>query len=68
MDESCKVAREFVRHLENDGQEKEHLPNQGFEFTKKSVNEELKRHRELLKSNFFKEICKTGLCQIDEGG
>lgn len=58
MDDSREVAKEFVRRLDNNELKKEHLPNQGFEFTKESVEEDLKRHREFLKSEFFEEICK----------
>lgn len=58
MNKSRDVAREFMHRLENDELKKEFLPSQGERLTNESVDEDLKRHRELLKSDFFKEICK----------
>ena len=58
MDGTKTVEQKFFRRLDNNELIKEHLPNQGHEFTKESVEADLKKYRQFLQSDLFKEICK----------
>ena len=58
MENARQVAKEYLRRLEANEIKKEHLPNQGDKLTDEELKKDVQRYDELLKSDFFAEVCK----------